>query len=108
MVRRSVWFEAPYQVSVHDEPLAELHPDQVLVQTLVSAISAGTELLFYRGQVPTDMPLDATLPSLSGEMQYPLCYGYACVGRVIEVGVQLDRAWLGRLVFSFQPHTTHF
>ncbi|HSD83096.1 MAG TPA: zinc-binding dehydrogenase [Anaerolineae bacterium] len=108
MVRRSVWFEAPYQVSVHDEPLAELHPDQVLVQTIVSAISAGTELLFYRGQVPADMPLDATLTSLSGEMHYPVCYGYACVGRVIEVGAQLDRAWLGCLVFSFQPHTTHF
>ncbi len=108
MVRRSIWFDAPYQVSVHDEQLAELTPDRVLVQTIASAISAGTELLFYRGQVPADMPLDATIASLSGEVRYPLRYGYACVGRVIEVGAQIDRAWLGRLVFSFQPHTTHF
>jgi len=108
MLRRAVWFDAPYQVSVHEEPVAEPAPDRVLVQTLVTAISAGTELLFYRGQVPIDLPLDATIAALSGAVHYPLCYGYACVGRVIEVGAQLDRGWLGRLVFSFQPHVTHF
>ncbi|CAG0936162.1 L-idonate 5-dehydrogenase (NAD(P)(+)) [Thermoflexales bacterium] len=108
MVRRSVWFETPYEVSVHEERLPEPASDQMLIQTVVSAISAGTELLFYRGQVPSDLPLDATLASLSGTVRYPVCYGYACVGRVIEVGAQLDRVWLNRLVFSFQPHTTHF
>lgn len=110
MLCRSIWFDAPYHVSVHEEPLADLAPDQILVQTVVSAISAGTELLFYRGQVPPDMPLDANIAALTGEVRYPLRYGYACVGRVIEIGAGIDRreAWLGRLVFSFQPHTTHF
>ncbi len=107
-VRRAVWFDAPYQVAVRDEPLPDLAPDQVLVQTITSAISAGTELLFYRGQAPPDMSLDATLTALAGEVRYPVCYGYACAGRVLEVGAQVDRAWLGRYVFSFQPHTTHF
>ncbi len=107
---RSVWFEAPYQVAVHEESAPALAPDQVLVQTSVSAISAGTELLFYRGQAPPDMPLDANIAALAGEVRYPLRYGYACAGRVIEVGAQVDRreAWLGRSVFSFQPHATHF
>jgi threonine dehydrogenase-like Zn-dependent dehydrogenase len=27
---------------------------------------------------------------------------------VIEIGAQVDRAWLGRPVFAFQPHTSHF
>ncbi len=108
MKRRSIWFDAPYRVSIHDEPLADLAPDQVRVQTIVSAISAGTELLFYRGQVPSDMPLDAAIAALAGEVHYPLRYGYACVGRVIDVGGQVDHDWLDRCVFSFQPHTTHF
>lgn len=108
MRRRSIWFDAPYQVSLHEEPLADLTPNQILIQTIVSAISAGTELLFYRGQVPAGLALDASIASLSGEVRYPLSYGYACVGRVIEAGGQVDQAWLGRLVFSFQPHTTHF
>ena len=104
----SIWFEAPYQVAIHEDPLPRLAPDQVLVQTSVSAISAGTELLFYRGQVPPDMPLDANIAALAGEVRYPLRYGYACVGRVVEIGTLVDRAWLGRSVFSFQPHATHF
>jgi len=65
-------------------------------------------LLFYRGQVPADMPLDANIAALAGDVRYPLRYGYACVGNVIEIGAQVDRAWLNRRVFSFQPHATHF
>jgi 2-desacetyl-2-hydroxyethyl bacteriochlorophyllide A dehydrogenase len=108
MKARSVWFEAPYQVAVRAQPVAALLPDRVFVQTSISAISAGTELLFYRGLVPPDMPLDANIASLAGEVRYPLCYGYACVGEVIDIGAQVDRSWLGRRVFSFQPHATHF
>ncbi len=104
----SIWFDAPYQVVVREDSLPSLAPDQVLVQTSVSAISAGTEMLFYRGQVPPDLPLDANLTSLAGEVSYPLRYGYACAGCVIEIGSQVDRTWLGRRVFSFQPHATHF
>jgi 2-desacetyl-2-hydroxyethyl bacteriochlorophyllide A dehydrogenase len=105
---RSIWFEAPYQVAVREDAWPSFAPDQVLVQTSVSAISAGTEMLFYRGQVPADLPLDATITSLAGEVHYPLRYGYACAGRVIEIGSQVDRTWLGRRVFSFQPHASHF
>lgn len=108
MIRRSLWFEAPYHVTMREEPLPDLTPDQVLAQTVVSAISAGTELLVYRGQVPAGMALDATIASLSGEVQYPLRYGYACVGRVIDCGARVAPEWRDRLVFSFQPHTSHF
>ncbi len=108
MIGRALWFEAPYRVAVREEPLPDLAPDQVLVQTIVSAISAGTELLFYRGQVPAGMTVDATLASLSGEAQYPLRYGYAGVGRVVDRGAQVAPFWRDRLVFSFQPHASHF
>jgi 2-desacetyl-2-hydroxyethyl bacteriochlorophyllide A dehydrogenase len=108
MQRRCVWFDAPRQVAVRDEPLPELAPDQVLVQTIISAISAGTELLFYRGQVPAGLDVDATIASLAGEVRYPLQYGYACVGRVVETGSQVPGDWLDRAVFAFQPHASHF
>jgi 2-desacetyl-2-hydroxyethyl bacteriochlorophyllide A dehydrogenase len=83
-------------------------PYQVLVQTLVSAISAGTEMLFYRGQVPAGMPLDETIPSLNRELRYPLKYGYAAVGRVIALGKDVSTEWEGRVVFAFNPHESHF
>jgi len=80
----------------------------VLVKTLLSAISSGTELLFYRGQFPRDIPLDDNIPTLQGEPSYPLKYGYSLVGQVAALGPQVDPAWLQRLVFAFHPHETHF
>jgi NADPH:quinone reductase-like Zn-dependent oxidoreductase len=103
-----LYFAAPYQVMVQQEWLGPPAPGQVLVQTVVSAISPGTELLIYRGQAPTDMRIDETITALSGALTFPLKYGYAAVGRVIAVGSPAEQAWQGRLVFAFQPHASYF
>jgi threonine dehydrogenase-like Zn-dependent dehydrogenase len=79
-----------------------------LVQTLVSAISPGTELLIYRGQAPTDIPIDENIAALDGEFSFPLKYGYAAVGRAITVGPEVAPSWKGQLIFAFQPHQSHF
>lgn len=105
---RTLWFDAPYQVSIREGPLPSPAPRQVLVQTLISAISAGTELLFYRGQVPAEMAVDETLGALQGPARYPLQYGYACVGRVAGQGAAVPEDWNGRLVLAFHPHASHF
>jgi 2-desacetyl-2-hydroxyethyl bacteriochlorophyllide A dehydrogenase len=103
-----LWFTAPLSVEVRDTILPEPGPDQVLVKTRYSAVSAGTELLVYRNQLPQSIPLDNTLESLQESTRYPLQYGYACVGEVRQTGSAVDPQWLGRRVFSFQPHTSHF
>ena len=66
------------------EPCPLPAPDEVLVATQVSAISAGTELLFYRGQVPADLRADATIAALAGPSAYPLKYGYASRSQPLE------------------------
>ncbi len=78
----------------------------MLVETVCSAISPGSEMLVYRGQFPKNL-VDSN-DSLSSELQYPVAYGYACVGRVVKISKEMRRRWLGRLVFAFQPHTSHF
>ena len=108
MKRRSVIFTAPSSVAVRDEELPPPGAAQALVQTELSAISAGTEMLVYRGQTPTGMAVDATIAALGGEFAYPLKYGYAAVGRVIGLGPDVDLSWLGRAVFAFNPHESHF
>ena len=75
MQRRSLFFLAPRQISIRRESLPSPAAGQVLVKTLLSAISSGTELLFYRGQFPRDIPLDDNIPTLQGEPSYPLKYG---------------------------------
>lgn len=108
LVRLAVCFTGPRAVHVREEPAPTPGRGEVLVATRVSAISAGTELLAYRGLLPAGQPLDATLPALAGDTSYPLRYGYAAVGRVCELGEAVDAAWLGRMVFAFHPHASAF
>ncbi len=106
---QQLWFTDPFKVDLRETELQPPGPDQVLVRSLYSSISAGTEMLVYRGQVPESMELDASLSALGdGSIQYPLTYGYACVGRVEQVGSAVDNAWIGRTVFAFQPHASRF
>ena len=82
--------------------------EEVVIETSVSAISAGTELLMYRGEAPSDLPADETLDALDGDLSYPLRYGYAAVGDVVETGTAVDDDWLGQTALAFNPHETRF
>ncbi|MCB8951146.1 MAG: zinc-binding alcohol dehydrogenase [Ardenticatenales bacterium] len=106
--RQVVYFTAPREVVVRTEPLPPPGAGQVLVRTLVSAVSAGTEMLAYRGEMPVNVPLDETIAGMSQPFHYPTPYGYAAVGEVIAVGAGVDADWSGRRVFAFVPHQSHF
>jgi len=107
MTRSRLYFTAPFRVELREELLPELRGDEVLVRTRYSAISAGSESLFYSGLQPPGMKLDANLPGLSGSTGYPVSYGYSLAGTVTDVGPGADLALLGREVFAFHPHATH-
>ena len=108
MKRLAVYFQAPHEVVVRQEKLPSLEPGHVLVKTLASAISPGTELLIYRGQAPRDIPIDETIPALAGTFEYPLKYGYAAVGEVIAAGSEVASDWQGQRVFAYNPHESIF
>jgi 2-desacetyl-2-hydroxyethyl bacteriochlorophyllide A dehydrogenase len=105
---QAVYFLAPRQIEVREEPIPDLQPGRVLVQTHISAISPGTEMLVYRGQFPGGMATDAGISTLASEFSYPLKYGYSVVGQVVKAGRGVDRSWEGQRVFAFQPHQSHF
>ena len=106
--RHSLYFTAPHEIAIRTEPLPELLGGQVLVKTRLSAISAGTESLLYRGQFPENLPMDDTIHALAGQINYPQKYGYCAVGCVIATGPGVDQSWLNRDVFAFNPHECHF
>ncbi|MFW6385515.1 MAG: zinc-dependent alcohol dehydrogenase [Halodesulfurarchaeum sp.] len=107
MDRQTLYFTAPFEVE-RRETNFDVAEDQVLVETALSAISGGTELLIYRGDAPTDRPADETLDALDGDLSYPLRYGYSAVGDVIEAGSAVSDEWVGRTVFAFNPHESRF
>lgn len=108
MTRRTLFFTAEREIELRESPLPPTPADAVLVETHASAISAGTEMLIYRNQMPHGLAADATIAALGGELAYPLKYGYAAVGTVIAVGKNVSAQWEGRTVFAFNPHESHF
>jgi 2-desacetyl-2-hydroxyethyl bacteriochlorophyllide A dehydrogenase len=101
-------FSEPGKIDFQEQELPPPSKDQVLVQSLASAISPGTEMLVYRGQVPEDLPADDQLTHLQGDLSYPLSFGYSIVGRVIDIGTHVPNSWRGRAVFAFHPHADRF
>jgi 2-desacetyl-2-hydroxyethyl bacteriochlorophyllide A dehydrogenase len=108
MKARVLYFQAPHRIEIREEHVPEPGPGEVRIETDLSAISAGTELLVYRGQVEAGTILDEALPSLSGTVGYPLAYGYAAVGRVVGQGEGVEGHLLGRRVFAFETHRSAF
>lgn len=105
----SLRFIEPFAVDVQERPVPEPPEDGVLVETRISAISSGTEMLAFKGCFPENMAVDETLSSLPrSNFQYPAQYGYSCVGTVTAAGARIDPDWIGRPVFAFHPHESHF
>jgi 2-desacetyl-2-hydroxyethyl bacteriochlorophyllide A dehydrogenase len=105
--RSSVEFLSPGVVHVVQEPVPSIGIDQLLVRTTCSLVSTGTELKIFSGDLDSDSPADLTISGMEDKMTYPLRYGYSSVGRVVAVGSAMNQAeWMGKLVFSFSPHSS--
>ena len=102
----ALWFTAPRTAELRPEKVPFPGPGEVRVKTIASAISHGTEMLVYRGEVPTDLPLD--LPTLAGDFSFPIKYGYASVGHVLDAGAGVEHLSPGDLVFVHHPHQDAF
>ncbi len=101
---RACWIVAPHRAEIRAEAPVRAAPGEVLVRTLHSAVSRGTELLVFRGEVPPGEFARMRAPFQQGEFPGPVKYGYSNVG-VVEDGP--DRL-LGRSVFCLHPHQTRY
>jgi len=107
MKTQKLFFEKKKTIRICEESLSPPGPGKVLVQATYSAISAGSEMLLFRGDFPEGLTTDIALSSLAGVMKYPLPYGYSLVGKVIDIGKKTDPEWLNKSVFLFHPHQSY-
>ncbi len=116
----------PRRLDYLDVPLPEPGPDDIVVVTLHSGISHGTEMNVYRGRAPqwskrydrerrlflpvaegaAERPARGYWTAGDGHWGYPLAYGYANVGRVVARGVGVSAVEEGSLVYGYLPHQT--
>lgn len=100
---RALWFTAARTAALLDAPVASPGPGQVTVRALTSLVSAGTEMLIYRGEGSGELGLE----TCEGSFDFPVKYAYQVVGEVIDAGRGSSYS-PGDLVFARHPHQSFF
>lgn len=101
---RAFWVAAPGVGAIRPVQVPDPAAGEVLVRTLRSGVSRGTETLVFRGAVPPSQHDAMRAPFQDGDFPGPVKYGYLNVG-VVEVGPPELK---GRKVFTLFPHQTTF
>jgi threonine dehydrogenase-like Zn-dependent dehydrogenase len=99
---RAFWLLSPGHGDILPVELVDPGPDEVLVRTLYSGVSRGTETLVFRGGVPASQREVMRAPFQDGDFPGPVKYGYLNVG-VVEQGPMR-----GQTVFCLYPHQTRY
>ncbi|WP_328779347.1 zinc-binding alcohol dehydrogenase [Streptomyces canus] len=101
---RAFWLRSPGEGEIREVTLPAPREDEVLVRSLYSGVSRGTETLVFRGGVPESQYATMRAPFQEGDFPGPVKYGYLSVG-VVEEG---PSAVKGRTVFCLYPHQTRY
>jgi NADPH:quinone reductase-like Zn-dependent oxidoreductase len=101
---RAFWSGGPAGGEIRPAEVPIPAADQVLVRTLFSGISRGTETLVLRNAVPPSEYDRMRAPFQDGAFGGPVKYGYSNVG-IVEEG---PRELVGQVVFCLFPHQTHY
>src|SRR4051794_15183350 len=101
---RAFWVRTPGKGEMRTERVAAPARDEVLVRTLHTGVSRGTETLVFTGRVPPSQWEAMRAPFQEGDFPAPVKYGYLNVG-VVEAGVA---ELIGRTVFCLYPHQTRY
>jgi threonine dehydrogenase-like Zn-dependent dehydrogenase len=98
------WLAEPGRGEIRPVAVPAPAADEVLVRTLRSGVSRGTETLVFRGGVPPSQHDAMRAPFQEGDFPGPVKYGYLNVG-VVEQGPE---DLVGRTVFCLHPHQTSY
>jgi Zn-dependent alcohol dehydrogenase len=101
---QAFWLREPGFGEILDGEVRDPRVGEVLIKTLHSGISRGTESVVFHGLVPPEQHDLMRAPFQVGDFSGPIKYGYLNVGRIEEGPEEL----LGRLVFCLYPHQSLF
>lgn len=98
---RTLWLVGPERVEWRESQVAA-GTGEVLVETLFTGISRGTERMVAEGRVPQGEHSRMRAPLMQGAFPFPVAYGYCAVGRTAGGGRSNGP------VFVLAPHSTRF
>lgn len=118
-ISRQHWTTGPARSEIREVAVPEPGPGEVLVETMLSGISRGTETLVHQGLVPDEVAHLMRAPHQLGDLPHPVSHGYLNVGVVRAVNPDPPRPQqpdpnpphperlLGRVVFTLAGHRDH-
>lgn len=95
---RAFWTVAPNIGEIRTECLDPPGDGQLILRSLVSGVSRGTESLVFAGRIPESQFATMRAPMMAGAFPFPVKYGYSTVARTPD----------GRRVFVLHPHQDIF
>jgi len=97
MLSKRIVFTRPKELLLEEIDIPSPSKDQILVKTLTTLISTGTELTIFSGEFPKGSHWDRY-------GQFPFVPGYSNCGKVVEVGEGVEEFRVGDRVVSNAPH----
>jgi 2-desacetyl-2-hydroxyethyl bacteriochlorophyllide A dehydrogenase len=96
MKAKKIWVEKPWTLSLKEEAfeINILKDTEIVVKTLYSHLSAGTEM--------------ACISGIEDWFKIPNVPGYTAVGEVVKVGASIDKIKAGDVVYTYGPHAEYF
>ena len=97
---KSYWVDKKNKGYFKSGKISSINSDELIVKTLFSGISYGTEKLVHSGKVPNSQKNLMKCPYQEGDFGNDIKYGYINVGKVVDG----DKSYLGSNIFSLYPH----
>lgn len=103
---KQIVFTKPYTaeyLEIKKTDFSDINSNQVVVKTIVSTISAGTERANYVGDPNVSVAKDYT-----SEVIFPRYTGYSSAGEVVAVGKDVKKVKIGDRVAIFGSHHVNY
>ncbi|MDH5439064.1 MAG: zinc-binding dehydrogenase [Candidatus Bathyarchaeota archaeon] len=95
-----VTFPNRLKTEIESFEIGEIREREALIETEASLISTGTELTALTGDFPDSS-------AWSRYVKYPFIAGYSSVGRIVDVGHEVEEFEVGDRVAATSPHATY-
>ncbi len=100
---KSMRAKALFHINAHQSTIQEVKlpaaDDRVIIQSLYSMISTGTELTVAKGEIANQFADRMAVPYMEGSFLLPIKYGYSMVGKVLSSG-----KYQNKIVHLLHPH----
>ena len=100
---KTLWHLSKEQTILKEFPVSDVPNTFITIKALYSLISAGTERLVASGRIPKALFHTMRVPYMEGSFDFPLSYGYALIGQIVESGHPQE----GQIVHLMHPHQNY-